>query len=108
MYEIWILILSIFHVIYGYPDGAPERACFYMIPRHTHPHTGLPVLKQRAAAPYRITVDNTTFRSNSAIRGNIFFIFLNIILKRFENIYPVVTNYLRIVEFKTCKNIDKL
>jgi hypothetical protein len=75
MYEIWILILSIFHVIYGYPDGAPERACFYMIPRHTHPHTGLPVLKQRAAAPYRITVDNTTFRSNSAIRGNIFFIF---------------------------------
>uniref|UniRef100_A0A100XKJ2 Ferric-chelate reductase 1 n=1 Tax=Gigantidas platifrons TaxID=2830794 RepID=A0A100XKJ2_9BIVA len=71
MYEILILILSIFHVIYGYPDGAPERACFYMIPRHTHPHTGLPVLKQRAVAPYRITVDNTTFRSNSAIRVTI-------------------------------------
>lgn len=103
MYEIWILILSIFHVIYGYPDGAPERACFYMIPRHTHPHTGLPVLKQRAAAPYRITVDNTTFRSNSAIRGNIFFSFLKIIiLKRFENIFLWLRIIeLRIVEFKT-------
>ncbi|CAG2214972.1 putative defense protein Hdd11-like [Mytilus edulis] len=70
-FEAWILLLSFIHVILGYPDGAPERACFYMTPRHTHPHTGQPCLKQMGPAPYRITVSNTTFTAGNPIHVTI-------------------------------------
>lgn len=72
-FEAWILLLSFIHVILGYPDGAPERACFYMTPRHTHPHTGQPCLKQMGPAPYRITVSNTTFTAGNPIHGKLIF-----------------------------------
>lgn len=53
----------------GYPDGAPERACFYMIPRHTHPQSGRPIFKQMGGSPYNITVSSVTYAPNKPLRG---------------------------------------
>ncbi|KAJ8320032.1 hypothetical protein KUTeg_001619 [Tegillarca granosa] len=72
LYKLWInllILLKILTFIRGYPDGAPERACFIMVPRHTHPHTYRPIFKQHGPSPYNITLSRTTWRSDTAIRA---------------------------------------
>ncbi|XP_061188528.1 ferric-chelate reductase 1-like [Saccostrea echinata] len=55
----------------GYPDGAPERACFFMIPRHTHPQSNRPIFKQMGGSPYNITVSSVTYTPNKPLRVTI-------------------------------------
>ena len=68
-----ILVLLLVHCtcnVFSYPDGAPERACFIMNPRHTHPATDRPVKGQMAPAPYNITISRGTFNPDVPVTGN--------------------------------------
>ncbi|KAL3861747.1 hypothetical protein ACJMK2_007770 [Sinanodonta woodiana] len=54
--------------VYGRPNGAPEDACFYMTPRHLHPHTSRKVFPQSGDGFYNITVSSNTFRPDRPIK----------------------------------------
>ena len=64
-----VLVLSLVKSSVGYPDGAPERACFFMIPRHTHPQSNRPIFKQTGGSPYNISLSSLTYVPNRPIRG---------------------------------------
>lgn len=71
----------------SFPNGAPPyETCYYMQPRHLHPHTHRRVHAQGDLAPFNITVDKTTFRPDRPLRG-----------KRHE---PFFFNYLSYIEHK--------
>lgn len=64
-----LFILFLVKSTEGYPDGAPERACFFMIPRHTHPQSGRPIFKQAGGTPYNISLSSLTYTPNRPLRG---------------------------------------
>eukprot|EP00105_Crassostrea_gigas_P001211 XP_011413266.1 PREDICTED: putative defense protein 3 [Crassostrea gigas] len=66
-----LFILFLVKSTEGYPDGAPERACFFMIPRHTHPQSGRPIFKQAGGTPYNITLSSLTYTPNRPLRVTI-------------------------------------
>lgn len=50
------------------PNGAPPDSCFYMTPRHIHPHTYRKVFPTRAMGLYNITTSADVFRPDRPIR----------------------------------------
>lgn len=50
------------------PNGAPQDSCFYMTPRHIHPHTNRKVFPTRAMGLYNITTSADVFRPDRPIR----------------------------------------
>lgn len=58
-----VILCAILCKVLGYSDGAPERACFRMMPRHTHPFTGRAIGTQPRTmrAPYNITLNRHTW-----------------------------------------------
>lgn len=57
-------------IVVSFPNGAPPyETCYYMQPRHLHPHTHRRVHAQGDVAPFNITVDKTTFRPDRPLRG---------------------------------------
>ncbi|XP_052225138.1 uncharacterized PE-PGRS family protein PE_PGRS54-like [Dreissena polymorpha] len=55
-------------VTQGRPNGAPKEACFYMTPRHLHPHTSRRVFPTQALGLYNITTSADVFRPDRPIR----------------------------------------
>ena len=51
------------------PNGAPNKSCFYMTPRHIHPHTMRKVFPTSANGLYNITTSSDIFRPDKPIRG---------------------------------------
>ncbi|XP_021368701.1 glycine-rich cell wall structural protein-like [Mizuhopecten yessoensis] len=62
---LWGLVCGVF----AYPDGAPERACYRMIPRHTHPFSGRAIRAQPAniKPPYNITLSRNMWNPDVPI-----------------------------------------
>ncbi|XP_069121292.1 uncharacterized protein [Argopecten irradians] len=62
---LWGMVLGVL----AYPDGAPERACYRMIPRHTHPFTGRAIRAQPSTikAPYNITLSRNLWNPDVPI-----------------------------------------
>ncbi|KAL4220782.1 DOMON domain-containing protein frrs1L [Mactra antiquata] len=50
------------------PNGAPQDSCFYMTPRHIHPHTFRRVFPTKAMGLYNITTSADVFRPDRPIR----------------------------------------
>ncbi|KAK3583791.1 hypothetical protein CHS0354_022834 [Potamilus streckersoni] len=63
-----ILFGTLLSCVHGRPNGAPEDACFYMTPRHLHPHTSRKVFPQSGDGFYNITVSSNTFRPDRPIK----------------------------------------
>ncbi|KAL3861738.1 hypothetical protein ACJMK2_007761 [Sinanodonta woodiana] len=66
--NILIFFGTLLPCVYGRPNGAPEDACFYMTPRHLHPHTSRKVFPQSGDGFYNITVSSNTFRPDRPIK----------------------------------------
>ncbi|XP_033763151.1 glycine-rich cell wall structural protein-like isoform X2 [Pecten maximus] len=64
-----VLIWGMACGVFAYPDGAPERACYRMIPRHTHPFTGRAIRAQPSTvkAPYNITLSRSLWNPDVPI-----------------------------------------
>lgn len=50
------------------PNGSPQDSCFYMTPRHIHPHTFRKVFPTKAMGLYNITTSADVFRPDRPIR----------------------------------------
>lgn len=61
------ILLLVFHTETK-PNGAPTDSCFYMTPRHIHPHTFRRVFPTKAMGLYNITTSADVFRPDRPIR----------------------------------------
>ncbi|XP_060567873.1 fibroin heavy chain-like isoform X2 [Ruditapes philippinarum] len=61
-------ILCFIYYTYSKPNGAPQDSCFYMTPRHIHPHTYRRVFPTKAMGLYNITTSADVFRPDRPIR----------------------------------------
>ncbi|XP_053379010.1 uncharacterized transmembrane protein DDB_G0289901-like isoform X2 [Mercenaria mercenaria] len=61
-------ILCFIYYTYSRPNGSPKDSCFYMTPRHIHPHTYRRVFPTKAMGLYNITTSADVFRPDRPIR----------------------------------------
>ena len=66
-YVIGVLLWAYFSM--SKPNGAPKESCFYMTPRHIHPHTYRIVFPTKPMGLYNITTSADIFRPDRPIRG---------------------------------------
>lgn len=74
--RMWVsLLIGFLFSIYSgncRPNGAPQTSCFYMTPRHIHPHTMRRVFPTQANGLYNITTSSDVFRPDRPLRGTSF------------------------------------
>lgn len=73
IYYFFGILLCAYYTI-SKPNGSPKDSCFYMTPRHIHPHTYRKVFPTKPMGLYNITTSADVFRPDRPIRGNILFI----------------------------------
>ncbi|XP_052759730.1 uncharacterized protein LOC128202701 [Mya arenaria] len=67
IYQLFVVLLFACY-INSRPNGSPKNSCFYMTPRHIHPHTYRKVFPTKAMGLYNITTSADVFRPDRPIR----------------------------------------